>query len=742
MKKRQYLYGFAAGLLGLSLFAGCAEDALTGAGGQAEGLTLDLTVSGQPVMSATTRAESDATLNETLVKTVDVFFYEAGSDQLFRHVRATADAQGKATLATGTWKDIYSAQSYDVYVLANLHTCDNPVTPAVESDLSWVKDKDDMLSLADTDVNVARAQGEQMGQGEPYADKDFLMDGKVTPWNAATQAANATIPVDLHHAAAKIRVNVSYTEDFLVEGREIIGVYKKPVHYVQDVRAFADGAELTMTDLQGEAVADGFSLANVTTGEGTGRTDVLYAYTYPNEWGSDIATRETYILLNIPFGNADGTSLTGNYYKVPVRVSSNAADLRLDRNTEYTVNVTVNRVGNEELDEPVPLNPQCTIAPWRPVNIDVDGRTPNYLVVSENYIELHNETDTVVTFFSSDYINVEVTDAYFINKNGQEVRTQGSGWNQTDISDLVTTVYDEQSLTGEIKITSPVPTNVTARYITLQVTNGVSDPQIIEIVQYPLEYISGVPGWFSYAENSQHTRSWPSSLTRINGYAIPQTVRDSLDGRLGNNADMKSKFYHDDGRIYRIDMSYDGRGENYYRANDDDDHNNRMYLVQITSTSGNYTVARPAMEGTGENIVTQSNEENNRLVSPSFMLASQLGTVTVLDWNEAQAHCRAYVEVARYADGTMRRFADWRLPTYAELQVIAQYQETQPDVMDLVLGGAYYWSAHEDRYLLTSNPQAEDPYGGGWGDASNCYTRCIRDVSPEDLAEFRSHGIR
>lgn len=734
MKKRQYLYGFAAGLLGLSLFAGCAEDALTGAGGQAEGLTLDLTVSGQPVMSATTRAASDATLNETLVKTVDVFFYEAGSDQLFRHVRATADAQGKATLATGTWKDIYSAQSYDVYVLANLHTCDNPVTPAVESDLSWVKDKDDMLSLADTDVNVARAQGEQMGQGEPYADKDFLMDGKVTAWNAAAQAANATIPVDLHHAAAKIRVNVSYTEDFLVEGREIISVSKKPVHYVQDVRAFADGAELTMTDLQGEAVTDGFSLANVTTGEGTGRTDVLYAYTYPNEWGSDIATRETYILLNIPFGDADGTSFTGNYYKVPVRVSSNAADLRLDRNTEYTVNVTVNRVGNEELDEPVTLNPQCTIAPWRTENIDVDGQTPNYLVVSENYIELHNETDTVVTFFSSDYINVEVTEAYYVNKYGAEV--------DIDKTQIVPT-YNPQSLTGEIKISSPVPTNVTARYIILQVTNGVSDPQTIEIVQYPLEYISGVPG--VYATRSDLEATGNTYENYVNGTTLtsqPSVSASVFDSKVYENGIYYVGYDRENvgswrDPIYEYTLTTDG----FDYSHD----NNRMYLVQITSTSGEHTVARPAMEGTGEDIVTKSNDENNRLVSPMFMLASQLGTVLTGNWSTAQEHCKQYVEVAKYPDGTIRRFADWRLPTFEELKVIAQYQYTQGEVMDEVLAGARYWSAHENRYLERDKYTEENPSvgsTGGWGGGTTCYIRCIRDVSPEDLEEFRSHGIR
>ena len=728
MKNRLYQYILAASFCGLA-FCGCSEETLTG-GATSEGLTLNVEVGGQPAVSVATRAVSDPALNETVVSSVEVFFLKG--DNVAKHVSANVGTDGKATLATGTWKNDYSG-TYDVYVLANRHD---------KSDLSGIQTRADLLALTDTDAEVFRAEGENMGNGT-YTGKSFLMDGTVENWNADTRQDNAVITVDLAHAAAKLVVNLKYTEGFLTEGRAIAGaVSKKLVHYTQAARAFAEGGTIASVELPvfGEAGSDGLSQANVTTNEETPlqRTDKLYAYSYPNEWGSDIAERETYFLVNVPYSD-NGGERHENYYKVPIRVSGNADDLVLERNTEYTVNVTIDRLGNETIDEPKELNPTLEVAEWQPVNIDVDSDTPNYLVVSENYIELHNEADTVVTFFSSNYIDVQVTEAYYVNKYGKEV--------DIDKTQIVPT-YNPQSLTGEIKITTPVPRNVTARYITLQVTNGESDPQTIEIVQYPLEYISGVPGWFSYAENRQHTRSWPSSLTRINGHTIPQTVRDSLDGRIGNNADMKSKFYHADGRIYRVDMSYDGWDENYYRANDLDDSNNRMYLVQITSTSGNYTVARPAMDGTGENIVTQSNDENNRLVSPSFMLASQLGTISVLDWRDAQDHCRAYVEVARYADGTMRRFADWRLPTYAELQVIAQYQTTQPDVMDLVLGGEYYWSAYDNRYLITNDPTRTEPgnayinqpHDSNWNDGA--FIRCIRDVTPEDLKEFRDHGIR
>lgn len=726
MKKRKYYSILAASLCMLAFCWGCSEETLTGQGSQGEGLVLNLEVDGHPALSATTRAANDPSLNEATVEAVDVFFLKG--DAVEKYVRATVTDDGTATLATGTWKDDYRG-TYDVYVLANRHDSD---------DLNDIKTKADLLALPDTDADICRAEGERLSQSQIYTGKTFLMDGVATAWNADAQPENATISVDLSHAAAKLVVNLSYTDEFLVDGRTIFSVRKKLVHYTQAARAFAEGGTIATVELpvQGEASGDGFSEANVTQGQETPlqRTDKLYAYSYPNEWGSDVAERETYFLVNVLYSD-NGGDVVNNYYKVPVRVSGNTADLVLERNTEYTVNVTIDRLGNESIDDPETLQPTFSVAEWKTENINVDSNTPNYLVVSENYIELHNEADTVVTFFSSNYIDVEVTDAYFINKNGQEVRTEGSGWYQQDLADMVTTTYDEQALTGEIKINSPVPTNVTARYITLRVTNDDnSTPQEITIVQYPLEYISGVPGWYSTRDD--FTADW----------------QDHEDGTRFNNrptvsnGTFNSKVY-ENGTIYTYTAEGHGGGfwgdPDYYTiergsSQGSSKSNNRMYLVQITSTSGEHTVARPAMDGTGDDIVTASDDENNRLVSPMFMLASQLGTVYEGSWSTAQNHCKQYVEVIQYSDGTTRRLADWRLPTFEELKVIAQYQNSEREVMDEVLGGEYYWSAHDGRYLVTANYTAQNPSTS----RSSCFIRCIRDVSPEDLEEFRTHGIK
>ena len=50
--------------------------------------------------------------------------------------------------------------------------------------------------------------------------------------------------------------------------------------------------------------------------------------------------------------------------------------------------------------------------------------------------------------------------------------------------------------------------------------------------------------------------------------------------------------------------------------------NARMYHVQITASSGKYIVGIPELDSDG---FTDHGEDNAKLVSPSFMIASQLG---------------------------------------------------------------------------------------------------------------------
>lgn len=744
MKRHYHIAAFLFSLL-CGIVSGCTLDPLEDEVQEEElhGLVLELTVDNNPAVtssSASTRAAADPTLNENLVKEVDVFFSDDRTN-VDSHIHATLGSDNRIVLAGADWRQTFSAASYDVYVIANRHD-DN-------TDLSGISTIEELMALTDTDVDVYKVEGESISTSETYSGKTFLMDGHTVWTSPATD--DATIAVDLKRAAAKIVVNVSYksSEGFDLEKLSLTSPRKKVVNYATQAVAFTD-SEYKEPEIQGDASSDGFMTANVTSGDGENRKDILYAYSYPNRWGGNIE-RETYILMNIPYVD-DNDVYQNNYYKVPVRISSDTDELRLDRNMQYTVNVTVDRKGNAEIDEPIELeSPTFNVAEWKTETINVDNDSPNYLVLSDEYIELHNESEVAIQFFSSSELDdISIERAYYIDKNGNEINIDNSTLNIWRNN-----LTWSEGLSGEITFKGNVPDNVTAWYVTLSVTNQDDSPltEKVQIILYPLEYIMGVPGW--YSTHDDFNADWED-----HGDLTGEKTRFYSERTVSNNIFESKYYFEQDNRngkqkyiyTYIAEREYIGNWPfghyaDYYTieqgSNQGSQNNNRMYLVQLTSTNSEYTVARPKMTGSGNDIVTELGEENNKVVSPAFMLASQLGTVYPATWDNAQEHCKKYIEVIKYDDNTTRRLEDWRLPTFAELKIIAKYQNEQPQVMDEVLGGKSYWSADTNKYLWTSNATNDDyttPNSGSRN--TTCYIRCIRDVTPADLEEFAKHGIR
>ena len=153
--------------------------------------------------------------------------------------------------------------------------------------------------------------------------------------------------------------------------------------------------------------------------------------------------------------------------------------------------------------------------------------------------------------------------------------------------------------------------------------------------------------------------------------------------------------------------------------------NNHMYVIQISSTSDDYVLGRPYVN-------QQTHQSQDDVVSPAFMIASQLGAVTQFPANNANSptnaatHCSRYMEVT--PDGM--RYTGWRLPTPAEIRVITGYQygtidgvtiPAQYQALTPVLTGRYYWSLSGERILTrTSNDDGS-------------YLRCVRDLSAEEV---------
>ena len=169
--------------------------------------------------------------------------------------------------------------------------------------------------------------------------------------------------------------------------------------------------------------------------------------------------------------------------------------------------------------------------------------------------------------------------------------------------------------------------------------------------------------------------------------------------------------------------------------------NQRMYHVHVTATSGDYTVGRPRIVDENGNLTTDvengqtdDSADNARLVSPSFMIASQLGVTqsadNVNDSNYARAvnQCKNYVETYyddlnnnnKWDSGEpIYHYRDWRLPTAEEIRIISELQGKTNGAVDTVLAGQYYFCASPQKYVN----------GAGSSSTNRGYfIRCIRDA--------------
>lgn len=263
----------------------------------------------------------------------------------------------------------------------------------------------------------------------------------------------------------------------------------------------------------------------------------------------------------------------------------------------------------------------------------------------------------------------------------------------------------------------------TIRYLEFEVTNADGLTATFRVMQYPVIYITNQQGWYSYRDDFINSKNkvvtyilWKNNDNSTNNYTRCSYDSDNEKWNYytGNNSNSLfcSKYVYststsgsNQGKS-RIDYYYWDYGSNSVSTGHTDvwsenvTDNARMYHVQVTATSGEYIVGRPRfIDENGnptsnvENGYTEDSAENAKLVSPSFMIASQLGATQSPGIKDeympvAADHCRQYVEVA--ADGT--EYHDWRLPTAAEIDIIIKLQNNS-QAMDEVLSGRSYWSA-------------------------------------------------
>ena len=685
--------------MGLSL-VGCAEDSELIYQG-AQQLSVKPLILDSKVSRATTA--SDAKLNEDKLYNFNIKMFGEYNECKVDKTFTTGLQSGKEeVIAQNNWKvekDLQEGNTYSVKSVANATGSGD----------------------VQTDVDIWK----------PYdatgnSNKMFLMSS-IQDYQV-TKEPTQTIPVNLARAAAKIALTIHVD----VEGYTAGQAKWQLKNYNAKTTIFGSNTETELKD--GEMVE-----AQGGSGEYTVTT-----YSYATQWDDD--TKAPAIYLQVPL-TADGNTEI-NYYKIPVRdpkaTGENAKTL--NRNTIYTIDAKINnKGGSSEIEYITAGKVVYDVLPWSDGGTtDIDANT-SYLMVTPKVVYMKNvDKDMSVTYKSSSPVNIVSKKVYYIDNEGNtEVYSEGyketvketvtytttekvwvkdgflSGHyeyrevektKQEEVSFypyptkmLLQNEKDGENLGGKIVINSPIPKNRFSKYIVLTLKNAEGKEATVKYKQSPLIETQNFFGDYSSRSKSGWAYRKPTGELVKNGLTT-----SNYDGGY------KAKYYENG------DIKYFSNGKSSGKEN------NRMYIIQVSSTKDSkYNIAHPNTN----NLTGYTNDE---VVSPAFMIASQLGAVqsAYFDQNRAKEHCETYREVKK-ENGEQVIYDGWRLPTKTEIQFIVDFQQEsfkRNDNKEIkpikpVLQGAYYYTLN--------NESVETGYS-----SSGTFVRCVRDLTPREVEEL------
>lgn len=530
---------------------------------------------------------------------------------------------------------------------------------------------------------------------KPYdatSNKKFLMssiqDYKVT------KEPTQTIPVNLARAAAKIALTVHVD----VEGYTAGQAKWQLMNYNAKTTIFGSNTASELKDGEKVEAQGGSGEYTVTT------------YSYATQWTDD--TKAPAIYLQVPLTANGKTEM--NYYKIPVRDPKATGEdaKKLNRNTIYTIDANINnKGGSSEIGYITAGKVVYDVLPWSDGGTtDIDANT-SYLMVTPKVVYMKNvDEDMSVTYKSSSPVTIVSKKVYYIDNEGNtEEYFQGYAekYGKDNFYPYPTKMElqnetDGENLGGKIVINSPIPKNRFSKYIVLTLKNAEDKEATVKYKQSPLIETQNFEGYYS----SRSTPGWVSP-EYPNG-----TKRDIQNGSdYAYYARYVEKGYNG----IKLKEFYNGRS--YETIN-----NNRMYIIQVSSTKNStYNIAHPIAGANGYS--------SDNVVSPAFMIASQLGAIYAryLTKEDAPKHCKTYREV----DVNGKKYDNWRLPTAAEIKFIADFQKesfktnsntSKSPVKPVLTGDSYYTMDGE-----TIDTGMKDP-----GPA----IRCVRDLTPREVEEL------
>lgn len=676
--------------MGLS-FVGCAEDSELIYQG-AQQLSVKPLILDNKVSRATTASE--ASLNEDKLYNFNIKMFGEYNECKVDKTFTTGLQSGKEeVIAQNNWKvekDLQEGNTYSVKSVANATGSGD----------------------VQTDVDIWK----------PYdatgnSNKMFLMSS-IQDYQV-TKEPTQTIPVNLARAAAKIALTIHVD----VEGYTAGQAKWQLKNYNAKTTIFGSNTETELKD--GEMVE-----AQGGSGEYTVTT-----YSYATQWDDD--TKAPAIYLQVPL-TADGNTEM-NYYKIPVRDPKATGEdaKKLNRNTIYTIDAKINnKGGSSEIGYITTGKVVYDVLPWSDGGTtDIDANT-SYLMVTPKVVYMKNvNEDMSVTYKSSSPVKILSKKVYYIDNEGN-TEEYSEGYKETIIKKEKVWVSgflgfgghyeyrvkeeipfypyptkmelqnekDGVNLGGKIAINSPIPQNRFSKYIVLTLENAEGKQATVKYKQSPLIETQNFFGDYS----SRSKSGW--AYRKPNG----DLVRKGLT-KSDYNGGYKAKYYEN--------------GDIKFFANKESsgNKNNRMYIIQVSSTKDSkYNIAHP-------NTDKATGYTNDEVVSPAFMIASQLGAVLSANFDQsgAKTHCETYREVKK-ENGKQVIYDGWRLPTKTEIQFIVDFQQesyknnkgkTKQPIKPVLEGANYYTLNNE---TVATGVESGD----------EVFVRCVRDLTPAQVEEL------
>ncbi|MCF0174631.1 MAG: hypothetical protein HUJ95_04740 [Bacteroidales bacterium] len=760
------IFGTAVLMLSLLAFFSCAKDeALKGDNNENEGYTLVVTtrkVETKAVQPTAPEEDGNTALNENKISRIDAFIIDPDGVVKYYQNYSDITAQSEHTVALNAKPtDFDLTKLHSIYVIVNY---------SGNVDLSGIQN---LTALRNLDINLGADFNPNSLQDE------FVMDGHIDDQTLAM--AGETYEVHVKRAAAKIRIHVSYSSDPTVRPAvsETNPYLAKMNCYVNNANLLADGTRVTVDRMNRQSQTNFYTNlpgleenCSFTVSGSTAVSDFIF-YSYPNDWNVE-NSNESYISLMVPLweGEGEAATIVENYYKIPVNwrlpVDNDEDDhidpsylYRLDRNHIYEVEVYVDALGSKDPDEPKELYWTYHILDWTESDrtVDVHVYDIQWLWVKDDVLEMDN-VSTITTTFDASLLGpnhvVTIDSVRVVEKNkGWWAQTyDGTGVYPGYSGDISVTL--ENTTKGTITIESPIPDRYVGKEFWISIKNTQSNPELVQrihVYQYPainltqradpdgadagegqtnanvymytvlLSDIQNLPDYNVYPDEydlEETTMSHGETITVRRTRAAQTSLLLKENAKIGYPLTETNTF-----TTPKTYLCLPGNTFAWYYIFDPPGYSTSTTLsgsTRITSITAQTTI---------------ETEENNWLISPKFILASQRGANSISTYsgaanesNNAKQNCASYWEKVNeiQPDGTVLEVlypsGTWRVPTRAEMMMLDVMQNLKKALVKKVLEGGCYFNAANplgtSYYYIMMDPRTKQ--------SSPTAVRCVHDI--------------